>query len=220
MVCFKTTSLVGLLFGFSIFLSTVVASPVAVGQNGIVARVAENEEPSQDLNEWYSTKETVSKPKSLTKRHALHEGDLAGSNTAELEKRAFTSPHMRRAFKVAIHGISSAVTWVIDLSLRETTFATIDWALESSQGMSNADAQVPTLHKVSASENQYRGTTKVDFTGTTYAGKSVVIHVTGEIFASAAEFIWQSMVSPPVCTIDGVSTPIESWNFCLIDGAC
>jgi hypothetical protein len=218
-VYFKTTSLAGLLFGFSIFLSTVITSPVTVGQNGIVARVAGNEEPSQGLNEWYSTKETVSEPNSLTKRYALHEGDLTGGNTAELEKRVFTSPPMKRIFKVFIKGTISAVTWVIDLSLRETTFATLDWSLQSSQGLSNANMDVPWLHKVSASANQYRGTTNINLFGT-YSGKSVVITFTGELFATAAETIWQSMTSPPVCTMDGVTTPIESWNFCLINGPC
>lgn len=131
-----------------------------------------------------------------------------------LEKRVFTSPHMKRAFRVVVANTISAATWVIDFSMNEvpSSQVTLNYKLQSSQGISQADVEVPSLTRIYETENQFRGNAKIELLGN-YAGKVVHIFFNGEVFGTNAEFIWQKMISEPVAYVNGVKTNILSWTF-------
>ncbi|RAR13024.1 hypothetical protein DDE83_003690 [Stemphylium lycopersici] len=132
----------------------------------------------------------------------------------DLEKRVFTSPHMKRAFRVAIANTISAITWVIDFTLKEeaSSRVTINYKLQSTKGISAPDIEVPSITEIAQTSNQFRGNAKIKLIGT-YAGKVVHIYFNGEVFGSDAAMIWQKMISEPVAYINGVQTPIDSWTF-------
>ena len=131
-----------------------------------------------------------------------------------LEKRVFTSPHMKRAFRVAISGTISAVNWVIDFTLKQepSSQVTINYKLQSSLGLNSPDVDISSLTRITESANQFRGNAKIKLIGT-YAGKVVHIFFNGEVFGSDAAMIWQSMISEPEAYINGVKTKIDSWTF-------
>ncbi|RYC79399.1 hypothetical protein BFJ63_vAg17718 [Fusarium oxysporum f. sp. narcissi] len=131
-----------------------------------------------------------------------------------LEKRVFTSPHMKRAFKVVVANTISAATWVIDFSMKEVASSqvTLNYKLQSSQDITDGDVQVPSITKIYESENQFRGNAKIELLGK-YAGKVIHIFFNGEVFGTNAEFVWQKMISEPVAYVNGVKTDISSWTF-------
>lgn len=51
----------------------------------------------------------------------------------------FTSPHMKRAFKVVVANTISSVTWVIDFYMREVapSEVTLNYKLQFSHGTNN-----------------------------------------------------------------------------------
>lgn len=131
-----------------------------------------------------------------------------------LDKRVFTSPHMKRAFRVVVANAISAATWVIDFTLNEASSSqvTINYKLQSSLGLESPSVEIPSLTKIYESDNQFRGNAKVELIGK-YAGKVVHIYFNGEVFGSQAAMIWQKMISEPVCYVNGVQTAIKSWTF-------
>jgi len=136
----------------------------------------------------------------------------------QLEKRVFTSPHMKRAFNVVVGNAISAATWVIDFTFYDNTGkpATLDYKLQSSAGLVTPDVDVPVLKRIYESANQFRGAADVKLVGT-YAGKVFHIYFTGELFASAAAISWEYMIHEPIAYIDGVKTAISSWTFAEVN---
>ncbi|KAG5744568.1 hypothetical protein H9Q70_012726 [Fusarium xylarioides] len=180
----------------------VSGSPVAVN-NALTPR-----DPVPGTSEWKSTVVTLEEPTSPTDP-AIHARDEEA-----LKKRVFTSPHMKRAFKVVLSNAISAATWVIDFSMKEvySSQVTLNYKLQSSQGLVDADVEVPSITRIYESDSQFRGNAKVELLGK-YAGKVVHIWFNGEVFGSGAEIIWQSMISEPVAYVNGVKTAIASWTF-------
>lgn len=201
MVNFKAVLLPGLL-GLS-FLSSVFASPIAENLVTLTSQVVDENDG------WKSVSLSP-----INERSAVAEFE---TNTAEtgFEKRVFTSPHMKRAFKTTIKGAISGIAWVIDFSMNEIASgqATLHYKLQSSSGLGTPDVEIASVTKIFESENQFRGNAKVELLGK-YAGKVVHIFFNGEVFGTAAEMIWQQMLSEPVCYVNGVKTDMEGgWSF-------
>ncbi|KAF5662608.1 hypothetical protein FCIRC_11426 [Fusarium circinatum] len=168
-------------------------------------------QPSDDLP---GTSGWKSVSLSLEERSSPADGAVIPRDEASLEKRVFTSPHMKRAFKLVIANTISAATWVIDFSMNEVASSqvTLNYKLQSSQGITQADVEVPSITRIYESENQFRCNAKMELLGK-YAGKVVHIWFNGEVFGSGAEMVWQRMISEPVCYVNGVKTAIQSWTF-------
>ncbi|KAF5661070.1 hypothetical protein FDENT_13598 [Fusarium denticulatum] len=182
--------------------STVSGSPIA-GNDAI--------QPTDDLP---GTSGWKSISLSLEERISPADGAVLPRDEASLEKRVFTSPHMKRAFRAVIANTISAATWVIDFSIKEiaSSQVTLNYKLQSSQGITQADVDVLSITRIYESDNQFRGNAKMELLGK-YAGKVVHIWFNGEVFGSGAEMIWQRMISEPVCYVNGVKTEIKSWTF-------
>ncbi|EFQ96378.1 hypothetical protein PTT_01492 [Pyrenophora teres f. teres 0-1] len=135
-------------------------------------------------------------------------------DTQHVEKRVFTSPHMKRAFKVVVGNSISLASWVIDFSMKELASQTVNlnYKLQSTQGLTDTDVTIPYLKTITESDNQYRGNVRVKLVGN-YAGKVIDIYFNGEIFGTSAALIWQSMIIEPIAYLDGVQTAISSWTF-------
>ncbi|KAF5632670.1 hypothetical protein F52700_6206 [Fusarium sp. NRRL 52700] len=150
---------------------------------------------------------------SLEERTSPADGPVLPRDEASLEKRVFTSPHMKRAFKVVVANTVTAGTWVIDFSMKEVARqVTLFYKLQSSQFITQADVEVPSVLTIYESDNQFRGNAKIELLGK-FADKVVQITFNGEVFGSGSALIWQKMISEPVALVNGVQTAIQSWTF-------
>ncbi|KAK0127508.1 hypothetical protein ONS96_007043 [Cadophora gregata f. sp. sojae] len=205
MVNFKATLLHGLV-GLN-FLSSVSASPIA--QNSVIP----NSEVIDENDGWQFVSASL-----IDERSALAKVDTDTTETG-LEKRVFTTPNMRRAFKVVLANAVNAASWVIDFSMKEIRESGYDkvslsYTCESftPKQLSNVNVDIPTLWQITKTQTQFRGNAHVILSGE-YNGQEIKIEFHGEVFGSAAEIIWQSMITTPVAYVASVPVAIKSWSF-------
>ncbi|CAE7196424.1 hypothetical protein PTNB85_05658 [Pyrenophora teres f. teres] len=133
-----------------------------------------------------------------------------------IEKRVFTSPNTKRAFKVVVKGIISAATWVVDFSLKEwrdSDFASeLDYSLKSSPGLTDATVDIDTVTRLSQGKTFLQVNAHFVFEGN-YAGKILRVVFNSDLYGSAEKMLHEWMINAPVATLDGVPTDILSWNF-------
>jgi hypothetical protein len=127
----------------------------------------------------------------------------------------FSSPHDKRKFVVAIASqIVTSAWWAFDLWLvNQSNWGTNIWrggGITSS--LNETSITLPALRTIYSSNNQFRGAADFVLIGGIDAAE-VIVKFTAEVFGSATAFYVQSMITPPTCTIGGVSVPIESWSF-------
>ena len=78
--------------------------------------------------------------------------------------------------------------------------------------LSETSVTFPALRTIYSSDNQYRGAADFILIGAQETAE-VVIKFTAEVLGSTAAFGIMKMITPPTCTIGGVSVNIESWSF-------
>ncbi|KAF4979139.1 hypothetical protein FZEAL_4629 [Fusarium zealandicum] len=132
----------------------------------------------------------------------------------DLEKRVFTSPHMKRAFKVALANTISVASWVIDFHMQDVSsgHSSLQYKLQDSKGVKDADVEVPSVKRIYESDQQFRGNAEIQLLAK-YADKVIEVVFHGEVFGTSAALIWQRMITPPVCKVNGQVVAIKSWTF-------
>ncbi|CVL09062.1 uncharacterized protein FMAN_15409 [Fusarium mangiferae] len=204
------------LLAASTFTSAVFASPI----DNIAVVVESRGETDESHN-------TVSKPyvKYLSEGVNTPIGiDIANAvavavrnvdkDAASLEKRVFTSPHVRKAFKVVAGNMISAASWAFNFWVEE------DYTGKSTlwySGLTGGGVTSPKIGVEGATFIKKSGTEldiKVPFlVRGFYAGKEIVVHFIVRILSDAGETSVQYFYGRPTATIAGQNAPVSSWDF-------
>ncbi|KAK1705805.1 hypothetical protein BDP67DRAFT_494467 [Colletotrichum lupini] len=132
---------------------------------------------------------------------------------ASLEKRFFTSPHIRRIFKVVAGNMISAASWAFNF-----------WVEEDYTGKSTVWYSGVTGEGVSTPKIGVEGATFLSKTGTEldlevpfivkgfYAGKELIVHFVVRILSDAGETSVQYFYDRPTATIAGQNASVTSWD--------
>ncbi|CVL05269.1 uncharacterized protein FMAN_10870 [Fusarium mangiferae] len=135
-------------------------------------------------------------------------------DTASLKKRVFTSPHVRKAFKVVAGNMISAASWAFNF-----------WVEEDYTGKSTIWYSGLTGGGVTSPKIGVEGATFINKSGTEldikvpflvrgfYAGKEIVVHFIVRILSDAGETSVRYFYDRPTATIAGQNAPVSSWDF-------
>ena len=148
-----------------------------------------------------------------TTKNLVHVVPLVHRESNGLE--GFSSPQDNRKFVVAVaSNLVTSAWWAFDLWLvnQGNRGANIWRGGGITSSLTETSITFPKLRTIYSSDNQYRGAADFVLIGGIDTAE-VVVKFTAEVFASAAVFYVQSMITPPTCTIGGVSVPINSWSF-------
>ncbi|KAF5611151.1 hypothetical protein F25303_14500 [Fusarium sp. NRRL 25303] len=189
------------LLAASTFTSAVFASPI-----DNTAVVVESRDVKY-LSEGVSTPIGID----ITNAVAVRSVD---KDAASLEKRVFTSPHVRKAFKVVAGNMISAASWAFSFWVEEdyTGKSTIWYS-----GLTGGGVTSPKIGVEGATFIKKSGTEldiKVPFlVRGFYAGKEIIVHFIVRILSDAGETSVQYFYDRPTATIAGQNAPVSSWDF-------
>jgi hypothetical protein len=127
----------------------------------------------------------------------------------------FSTPHDKRKFVVAIASqIVTSAWWAFDMWLvnQSNRQANIWRGGGVTSSLAETDITFPALRTIYSSENQYRGAADFVLIGGVNNAE-VVVKFTAEVLGSTAAFGIMKMITPPTCTVGGVSATVESWTF-------
>ncbi|KAF5606283.1 hypothetical protein FPCIR_84 [Fusarium pseudocircinatum] len=135
-------------------------------------------------------------------------------DVASLEKRVFTSPHVRKAFKVVAGNMISAASWAFNFWVEEdyTGKSTVWYSGLTGGGVSSPKIGVEGATFISKSGTELD--LKVPFiVKGIYAGKEIIVHFVVRILSDAGETSVQYFYDRPTATIAGQNAPVSSWDF-------
>ncbi|KAH8758726.1 hypothetical protein BGZ57DRAFT_856400 [Hyaloscypha finlandica] len=129
--------------------------------------------------------------------------------------QGFSSPHDKRKFVVAIASqIVTSAWWAFDMWLvsQSNRGANIWRGGGITSSLTETSITFPKLRTIYSSDNQYRGAADFVLIGGIDTAE-VIIKFTAEVLGSTAAFGIMKMITPPTCTVGGVSVNVESWSF-------
>ncbi|KAM0075832.1 hypothetical protein ACKRZS_012094 [Fusarium odoratissimum] len=189
------------LLAASTFTSAAFASPI--NNTAIVVQSKD----VQYLTEGVSTPIGID----VTNAVAVRSVDEA---VVSLEKRVFTSPHVRKAFKVVAGNMISAASWAFNFWLEEdyTGKSTLWYSGLTGGGVSSPKVGVEGATFIHKSDTELD--VKVPFiVKGLYAGKEIIVHFVVRILSDAGETSVQYFYGRPTATIGGQNAPVSSWDF-------
>ncbi|KAL0934415.1 uncharacterized protein CTRU02_211214 [Colletotrichum truncatum] len=131
-----------------------------------------------------------------------------------LQKRVFTSPHVRKAFKVVAGNMISAASWAFNFWVEEDDRGK---AAVWYSGLSGGGVGSPKIGVEGASFITHTGSevdVKVPFiVKGIYAGKELIVHFVVRILSDAHETSVQFFYDRPTATLNGQNAPVSSWDF-------
>ncbi|CBX92260.1 hypothetical protein LEMA_P049660.1 [Plenodomus lingam JN3] len=142
---------------------------------------------------------------SPVKEHSAKTADNT-ENNHNLEKRVFTSPHMKRTFTLALENTFYAMAWLIDFSFSDDGEPHFSYKLQSFNHEDNppkilADVVVPLITTSYNSANQYRGKANVELL-CHLAKEYVHVYFSVEVFASGASFVIGKIIDYPTVYVN------------------
>ncbi|WKT54433.1 hypothetical protein QSH57_005017 [Fusarium oxysporum f. sp. vasinfectum] len=204
------------LLAASTFTSAAFASPID-NTTIVVPSKAETDESHNTASKCsvFSDEQRfgVSTPIGIDVTNAVAVRSLDEAN-ASLEKRVFTSPHVRKAFKVVAGNMISAASWAFNFWVEEdhTGKSTIWYSGLTGSGVSNAKVGVEGATFITKSDTELD--LKVPFiVKGLYAGKEIIVHFAVRILSDAGETSVRYFYDRPTATLGGKNAPVSSWDF-------
>ncbi|KAI3537968.1 hypothetical protein CSPX01_09765 [Colletotrichum filicis] len=157
--------------------------------------------------------ESVEAPASVEVPNSLAVCSVDEIDTS-LEKRVFTSPHVRKAFKAVAGNMISAASWAFNFWVEEdyTGKSTVWYSGVTGGGVSTPKIGVEGAAFISKIGIELD--LKVPFiVKGFYAGKELVSHFVVRILSDAGETSVQYFYDRPTATIAGQNAPVTSWDF-------
>ncbi|KAK1636324.1 hypothetical protein BDP81DRAFT_407039 [Colletotrichum phormii] len=133
---------------------------------------------------------------------------------ASLEKRVFTSPHVRKAFKIVAGNMISAASCAFNFWVEEdyTGKCTVWYSGVTGGGVSTPKIGVKGATFISKTGSELDLKVPLIVKGF-YAGKELIVHFVVHILSDAGETSVQYFYDRPTATIGGQTAPVTSWDF-------
>lgn len=130
-----------------------------------------------------------------------------------LAKRVFSSPHVKKAFKVVAGNMISAASWTFNLWVTEddTGKGTIWYSDLRGGGVSSPHIGMEVGSYISKSDSEIDAKLQFVVNGI-YAGKELVCHFVIRLLSDAGETAVQFFYDRPTATLGGTDATVSSWD--------